>query len=172
MFVITELEDTVEIRAASEDKAAAVAEQLRLKYCGRLVNELGLAVHLHGVVEIREYVMKNAILEADAVFQVLFYRFYPNEVCTGKILHQNEDGIVIGDGLFRRYIVRQEDLFENCELDADGASPSWVWNYKSSRLVFYTGDRVRFRIKKTRFEDSSVDVCINEQGLGPVAWWD
>lgn len=172
MLVITELEDTVEIRAALEDKTAAVAGQLRLKYCGCFANELGLGVHLHAVVRIKEYVMKGAILVADTVFQVLFYRFYPDEIGTGKILHQDESGIVIGDGLFKRYIVHQGDLFENCEFNTDTANGSWVWNYKDNKLTFYTGDKVRFRIQRMRFEDSSVAVCINEQGLGPVMWWD
>ncbi|KAI5169451.1 DNA-directed RNA polymerase III subunit RPC8 [Pancytospora epiphaga] len=172
MFVITEIEDTVEIRASSKDKNAAVARQLELKYCNHLSEEFGIGMHLYTVVEIKDYVVRGAILLSTVVFQILFYRFYQDEVCTGVILCQDENGIIIGNNLFKRYVVQHDDLFENCEYVADSDQGRWTWNYKKARLTFYNGDKVRFKIKKVQIETASVLVCINEQGLGSELWWD
>lgn len=170
MFVVTELTDKIEIPAAAPDKRQMVTEQIRRKYTSRLVEGLGLGVALHAVLGVCEYEIRDEVLVASATFQILFNRFYADEVCLGKILHQNEDRIVVGDGIFRHYEIQTCDLPENCEFD--GPRKSWVWNYKGSRLAFQTGDAVRFRIRKVRFEDAVVAACMNEQGLGPCSWWD
>lgn len=172
MFVITELSDKVEIMAASSDKRQMVAEQLRRKYTNRLVDGLGLGVSLHEVLRIHEYEIRDEVLVASVTFQVLFNRFYTDEVCVGKILCQNEDRIVIGNSIFRHYEVQASDLFENCEFEGESRKKNWVWNYKGNRLAFSTGDVVRFRTKKMRFEDAVTVACMNEQGLGPCSWWD
>lgn len=172
MFVITELEDRVEIRAAAPDKKKSVVRELETRYSGRLVDGLGLAVRLHAVCSIAEYEMHGEKLVASVTFRVLFYRFYTDEISIGTILRQNEDGIVVGDSLFKNYEVQAIDLFENSEFISDGRKSQWVWNYKNSRLPFAVGDTVKFRIQKTRFEDAKVEACMNEQGLGPCSWWD
>ncbi|KAI4290765.1 DNA-directed RNA polymerase III subunit RPC8 [Pancytospora philotis] len=172
MFVITELEDLVEIRTAAADKQQAVLEQLRRKYCGRLTEELGLGLALHAVVSIGEYRIRGSALATTVVFQALFYRFYADEVRVGKILSQSEDGITIGDANFQHYEVQSCDLLENSEFEATGARSCWAWNYRDSKLYYYTGDTVRFRIKKLCFAGFTVAAVMNEQGLGPCHWWD
>lgn len=168
MFVITELEDRVEIRAADWNKKASVEEQLHKKYVNKLVGDLGQAIAIHSIVGVASYEIHSNILLATVTFQVLFYRFYSEEVCMGKILHQDEGGIVVGDSIFKRYEIHASDLFDNCDFVSEDGN--WVWNYKENKLVFYNGDSVRFRIK--RHEDSVVSACMNEQGLGPCSWWD
>lgn len=170
MFVITELEDRVEIKAAAWNKKASVEEQLHKKYVNKLVGDLGQAMAIHSIISIASYEIHSNILVATVTFQVLFYRFYSEEICIGKILHQDEGGIIVGDSIFKKYEIQASDLFENC--DFMGEDGNWVWNYKGNRLVFYKGDLVRLRIKRMRYEDSAVSAYMNEQGLGPCSWWD
>ena len=73
MFVITELSDSMEIRAASVDKKVAVIEQIQNKYINKLVSDLGLAVHLYKVIDIPEYEIHGEILVASVRFQLILY---------------------------------------------------------------------------------------------------
>lgn len=172
MFVITELEDRLEIRAAVENRHKAIETELRNKYCNHLVDELGIGMSLHQICQIKEYGIKGTMLITDVVFQILFYRFYADEVCVGKILRQTEEGIIVEDEFFKQYEVQACDLPENSEYIVQGTKSNWVWNYKGSQLVFYVGDTVRFRTKELCFEDFLVTAAMNEQGLGPCSWWD
>lgn len=171
MFVLTDLEDSVEIRASSVEKELDVLRRLHQKYTNKLVDGLGLCLRVHEAMEILEYEIQSEILVAAVRFSAMFQRFYPDEVCIGRILRQEEERIVVGDGLFNGYEIQAHGLFENCEFES-GANSKWVWNYKGNRLTFRTGDTVMFRTKGMRFEDSVVEADMNEQGLGPVGWWE
>lgn len=172
MFVLTTVNDKIEIRVASRNKRDAVIQELKKKYINKLVEDLGLAVHLHEIINIYEYEIRSDILVSDVTFQLIFLRFYSEEVCSGKIIVQDEDKIIVGDSLFRRYEIQAHDLFENSEFCYENGLNSWVWNYKGNRLVFYNGDVVKFKIKKLRYEDTTVEALMNDQGLGPSSWWD
>jgi len=172
MFVISELQDSVEISAASPDKLSAVWERLRLKYTSVLVETLGLAVFVCRVVDVLEYAVQGDRLVADVIFEAVFYRFYQNEIVFGKILRQEEERIVVGDELHNTYEVAAADLFENCEFEGGESESKWIWNYKGMQLPFMTGESVRLRVKGLRFIDGVVEATMNDQGLGHVAWWD
>lgn len=170
MFVIAELLDTVEIKASSQDKVASVIEKIQQKYIGKLVDELGLGIHFHEMKEISEYFIKSEILAANVRFEIIFYRFYYDEVLEGKVIFQDEDRIVVSDNFFNKYEAQSMDLFDNCEFDESNGN-CWVWNYKGNKFVISNGTIVKFKIKRMRFEDTTVEICINDQGLGPKSWW-
>lgn len=172
MFVLTELEDSIEIRASSVEKELDVLRRLHQKYVNKLVDGLGLCLYVHEILGILEYEIQSEILVATVRFSAMFQRFYLDETCIGRILKQEEERILIGDGLFSGYEVQAHDLFDSCEFESDANSGRWVWNYKGNHLIFGSGDTVMFRIKGMRFEDSVVGAAMNEQGLGPVKWWE
>lgn len=172
MFVITEIEDNVEIRAAAQNKMASVEEKLHKKYSNKLVGDLGQAISIHDIISIDSYEMHSHVLVAKVIFRSLFFRFYPEEICIGHILSQDENGIILDDHIFKNYEVHPEDLFDDSEFVTSGNKGHWVWNYEGNVLRFYTGDTVRFRIKAVHTENFSVLAYMNEQGLGPCSWWD
>lgn len=172
MFVLSELEDSVEIKASSQDREKILFKKLNLKYANRLAGDLGLCIFVHEITEILDYEIKNELLIAGVRFTVVFLRFYSDEVCAGVIVRQEEEKIVISDGLFNSYECQALDIFENSEYESEDRHHRWVWNYKGNRLIFHVGDLVLFRIKKLRHEDFCVEVCMNEQGLGPKIWWE
>lgn len=172
MFVISELEDDIEISAASPDKRAAVLDKLKTKYTSVLIESLGLAVFVSRIVEIVKYAIKSDKLVAHTIFEVVFYRFYQNEIVFGKILKQDEDKILVGDEFHNTYEIVASDLFENCEFLGDETDGKWIWNYKGNQLPFETGDRVLIRIKRLKFDSGIVEAYVNDQGLGPVSWWE
>lgn len=172
MFVLSELQDTVEIRASSGDRQAAVLDSLRLKYTNKLVETLGVSLFVSKLVEVLEYEIQGEMLVADVLFEVVFYRFYQNEIVLGKIVRQEEEKIVVEDEISNVYEVQAVDLFESCEFEGGETECRWVWNYKGSQLPFVTGERVRIRTRGLRFEDGVVEAGMNDQGLGHVVWWD
>ncbi len=172
MFVLSEIEDTVEISASSKDKQIAVMDKLKMKYTGKLVDNLGISLFVKEIIEIAEYEIQSEHLIANVIFDVVFYRFYEDEVVFGKIIKQEEEKITIEDDLGSIYEVHAINLFENCEFDNVGDNNRWIWNYKGNQLPFTTGGIVRLKINKLNYKDSVVDAAMNDQGLGHVLWWD
>lgn len=171
MFVLSELEDMVEIKASCSKREEEVYNALNQKYNNKLAKELGLCIFVMNISEIVEYEIKNEFLIATARFSAIFLRFFPDEIRYGKIIHQDENKITITDGIFESYECQLLDIFENSEYDAEERAGGWIWNYKGNKLIFQTNDLVLFRIKKFREDDLAVDVYMNEQGLGPLSWW-
>lgn len=171
MFVISELQDLIEIRASCEDKDKAVMNALKFKYTMKLMDDLGMCVFINKIYRIIEFEIKSEILVANVIFEAIFYRFYEDEVSIGKIVRQEEEKIFLEDGMAILYEVNAMDLFENCEFETIGEHGRWMWNYKENHLPFQTGESVRFKIKK-RNDEHSIEASMNEQGLGPVKWWD
>ncbi|MCA9750330.1 MAG: RNA polymerase III subunit Rbc25 domain-containing protein [Romboutsia sp.] len=145
--------------------------KLEKKYINKLVNNLGIAIHIYRINEIIEYEMIGNILMASTIFEIIFYRFFPEEIITGKIIKQYEDKIIISNPIFNKFEVQASDLFENAEFDIENGS-RWIWNYKGNKLRFYTNDIVKFKIKNLRYQDVVVECVMNEQGLGPIVWWE
>lgn len=171
MFVISELQDLVEIRASVEDKTQAIMRALELKYCFKFVDNLGVAIHLNKICKILEFKIESEILIANVIFELVFYRFYQDEVAVGKIVKQEEEKIIVEDELSISYEINAIDFFENCEFETINETGRWLWNYKGNYLPFQTGDIVRFKIKR-QIDETIIEASMNEQGLGPVKWWD
>lgn len=171
MFVLSELRDSVEIRACSLDKTAAVLDRLKQKYCFKLVDSLGLAVYVKDILEIIEFEIKSEILVVDVIFEVIFFKFCEEEVCCGKIVRQEEEKIILSDSLSNTYEVLAYDLFENCEFESIDDYGKWIWNYKGNQLPFVNSELVRFKIKRVR-NGNIIEAAMNEPGLGPLKWWD
>lgn len=174
MFVITELEDDIEIRVALENKKDIILDKLNSKYVQKLFGDLGKAVSIYDIVDIKSYEIHSHMLLSKVIFRVLFYRFYPEEICTGRIVSQDENGILIDDGIFKNYRVYPEFLFENSEFvfNENNNTGYWVWNYENNKLQFCNEEIVRFRIKEYIDDTGHVSVFMDEQGLGPCVWWD
>lgn len=172
MFVISEIRDTIEIRAAATDKEESIRLRIIKKYVNKMVDELGLGIHLYKINNIFEYKISSENLLADVSFQMIFQRFYSDEVSSGKITAQDEDKIIIEDTMGIKYEVQAQDLFPECEFSYENGICSWIWNYKGNKPIFYNGDVVKFRIKRLRFQDTTVEAAMNDQGLGPSSWWD
>ncbi|ELA42811.1 uncharacterized protein VICG_00126 [Vittaforma corneae ATCC 50505] len=172
MFVRSELQDIVEIKASSVDRHAAVLDKLKSKYTNKLIEALGVSLFVDKIIAITEYEIQSEMLVANVIFEVVFYRFYQDEIVFGRIVKQEEEKIVIEDEMSNIYEVHAVDLFENCEFEGGEAESKWIWNYKGNQLPFITGERVRLRIKGLRFEDGIVEASMNDQGLGHVMWWD
>lgn len=172
MFVITELEDCIEIRASSREKELDVLKGLCQKYTGKFADGLGLCVCVCEPLSVLEYKICSDILMATTRFQAMFQRFYSDEVCIGRICRQSEERMVIGDGLFDGYEIQPHGLFEGCEFEPGPGTGRWIWNYKGNRLVFSIGDTVMFRVRGMRFDDCVVEAAMDEQGLGPIVWWE
>lgn len=171
MFIISELQDMIEIRASSEDKDQAVMDALRSKYTLKFVEGLGVSAHVNKICEISEFEIKSEILIANVTFEAVFYRFYEGEVSIGKIARQEEEKIFLEDGMSITYEINAMDLFENCEFESINESGRWMWNYKGNHLIFQNDGLVRFKIRKQTSE-FLVEAAMNEQGLGPIKWWD
>lgn len=172
MFVVSELQDSVEIRAASQNKQMAVLDELRAKYTHKFFDKLGTCIFIKDIVEISDFELHSSFLIANTTFEAIFYRFYYGEVVVGKIRSQEEEKIVVEDDMGIVYEVHAANLFESCEFDGENENPRWVWVYKNNQLPFITGNTVRMRIKQLRESEKVVDASMNEQGLGPIGWWD
>lgn len=172
MFVITEIRDNVQIRAASKDKMATVEGHLNKKYLNKLVQDLGLVKSINSISLSKDFKICSHMLLATVRCELLFYRFYPDEICTGKIVSQDPDGLILENFVFGNFRVLASDLFDNCQYGSGQGGDKWIWSYCESRLCFSDGDTVRFRIRQYNAKHGIVFACMNEQGLGPVLWWD
>lgn len=172
MFVLTQLQDTVAIKASSKDKNIAVLDKLKIKYTGKFIEKLGLSLFVNQIIEILDFEIESELLISNVIFNVVFYRFYPEEIIFAKITKQEEEKLLFEDELGNIYEVCAQDLFENCEYENGDIDGRWVWNYKGNQLPFITGDMVRIKIKGLKEDSNIIEASMNDQGLGHIDWWD
>lgn len=171
MFVIARLLDSVAVRAAEPDKKCAVLDALKSKYLGCVVGDEGLALSLYSVSQSDKYIADGEKLIAHVDFQLLLFRAYADEICVGTITKQDEDSISISNKYFSNFVANSFDLFADSEFVRSERAGNWIWNYKNSRFQFQTGEMVHFRIKNAKINNRMIEVSMNEQGLGPITWW-
>lgn len=76
MFVKTEIQDKIEIKAWNSNKRVAVIEGVKQKYIGKLADDLRIAIHFYDLIEIKDYEIKMEKLVTEVTFQIIFLRFY------------------------------------------------------------------------------------------------
>lgn len=172
MFVLTEIEDIIEIRVSTPDRKQAIIDKLQQKYSNKVVGDLGISLFVTNIIEILEYEIQSEMLLVSVVFEMVFYRFYRDEIIFGKVKRQEEEKIIVVDKMLFEYTVNACDLFDNCEFEADEGNSTWIWNYKDNKLPFTSDGQVRLRIKTYKIEENICEALMNEQGLGPLCWWD
>lgn len=172
MFVLSKVQDKVEIPSASKNKEESVFEELSRRYANKMIKGLGLGICIKSVEKICYYKVKGSFFIAKVNFVVLTFRFYDDELLSGTVAEQDDKRIEIRLGFYGAVSVPKENFFEEFELGVADMNNKkifyWFWGYKGHKLYFRNGDTVRFKIKKSK---SGVEGRIDEAGLGPLSWW-
>lgn len=176
MFIQVTLQDKIYIHPSHKDKKLAVEEAIEQKYCNKYIPDQGLSIAIKNITKIISYQIIDGYLLADVIFDLILFKFFENEIITGKIISQDEDHIKISTP-FCNIIIKEDDFMEDCEkvhIMPEGGTKTcllWCWYYGNEKFYFKNNDKVRVRVKKVVEKPFTVYGSLNEQGLGPIDWW-
>lgn len=173
MFVLTEIQDKIEIPVSSKDKSKDIFIRLNKKYANRFIKNVGLGICIHSLKKIHHYRMKNELIMATVDFFAIAFKLYDNELLCGKIAIQNDNGVGIEVGVYGSIFVPKKNMSDEFEVVSkdtnNGKVFYWFWRYKEHKLYFVNDEMARLKIKAT---DKVLEGRIDEAGLGPLSWWE
>ncbi|RVD90878.1 DNA-directed RNA polymerase subunit E [Tubulinosema ratisbonensis] len=169
MLIKIDLQDKVLIPLSSQKINTETLNSLNKKYANKLT-KTGLCICIPLIKKIHyKKIIESAIL-VKVTFEGLFYRLFSDELCIGKVVQQNEDGILVDVKFIGSVCIPKRYLDE--EFSVKQISTNffcWFWKYNENFLYFYNDDIVRFKVV---IENDKIFGRINETGLGPLSWWE
>ena len=173
MFILSRIQDKVEISSACRDKKREVFEKLNGKYANKVIKNLGLGIYVKEVERIYYYKISGSLLVAKTDFIILVFKFYNDELLCGKITSQSERGIEVELSFYGTIFIPRENMFKGFEVGTAELKNRtlfyWFWRYKGHKLYFNNEEMVRFKVKNSK---KQVEGRIDETGLGPLRWWE
>lgn len=172
MFVLSKVQDKVEIPSFAKNREEVVLKELNTRYANKMLKELGLGICVKSLDRIYYYKIKGYFFIVKVDFVILTFRFYEDELLHGTISGQSDIGVAIRLSFYGVIPVPKENMFrefEAGEADMDNKKIFyWFWKYRGHKLYFKDGDVVRFKVRKSR---RGIEGRIDESGLGPLSWW-
>ncbi|KAI7904774.1 DNA-directed RNA polymerase III subunit RPC8-like protein [Cokeromyces recurvatus] len=155
MFILSELEDTVKIipNDFKKDDNDAITDVLNEKYANKVVQEVGLCICVHDILETSE----GFILYGDGcsyikvTFRVVVFRPFVGEILVGKIKSCSPNGVLVTMGFFDDILIPGGALQPGTKFDP--AEQVWVWNYEGEKMYMDIEEPIRFRVLREQFTD-------------------
>lgn len=121
------------------------------------------------IKKITQYKIINGYLKLYINIESLAIKYFKDELITGKIVSQDENGLRVEICFFKVFI-KFKYFLENCKF-LRGKRELWSWFYKNNFYYFYNGDMIRFKVLNVDYENRILYGRIDEYGLGPCRWW-
>jgi len=197
MFVLAELEDVVRVapdRFGNVEQC--ILDELTRKYARHVLNDVGLCVAVHDLLDVGEGVVPHN--EGAAFYKVRFrmatFRPAVGEVLVGRVCASSPtEGVQVSLGFTSAVVIPPLALPRPSQFDE--AEGMWLWDYRGHSLYFEHNQEIRFRVEELRFhppprpqppqlqqQSQQKTVSLAEQpmlivgqaseaGLGMLSWW-
>ncbi|XP_009110974.1 DNA-directed RNA polymerase III subunit RPC8 isoform X2 [Brassica rapa] len=185
MFCLSELEDTVRVPPSDLNLPLEVAikKALQKLFLDKVLS-IGLCVSIYGIKSIEG----GFVLPGDGAatykvrFRIVVFRPFVGEVIAAKFKESDSNGL--------RYVYVPAPLIptpNRCEPDPYNRNQMrWVWKYGDDEFIIDDSCQIKFRVENIsyppvpteRAEDAKpfapmvVTGTIDDDGLGPVSWWE
>ncbi|CUM66674.1 uncharacterized protein PRCAT00004350001 [Priceomyces carsonii] len=193
MFILSELSDLVRIPPSTFNLPTreSIINELSKKYSNKVVNDLGLAISIWDVLEIKEGLLKpgDGAAYVETRFRCVIWKPFVGEVLIGWVSDCTPEGIKVKLDFFDEIFVPKNYLFENCVFRE--AEKAWVWQPdEEAELFIDINEKIRFRVEEEIFvnikpkaneedEDNSerppsyaLLASCQTDGMGCVTWWE
>ncbi|KAJ0236054.1 hypothetical protein HA466_0260610 [Hirschfeldia incana] len=192
MFCLSELEDRVRVHpsylaAPLED---AIKEVLKELFLDKVLS-IGLCVSIYDI----RSVQGGFVLPGDGAptykvrFRIVVFRPFVGEVIAAKFKESDSNGLRLTLGFFEDVYVPAPLIPtpNRCEPDPYNRNQMrWVWKYGDDEFIIDDSCQIKFRVENIsyppvpieRAEDAKpfapmvVTGTIDDDGLGPVSWWE
>ncbi|CCE83705.1 Piso0_004291 [Millerozyma farinosa CBS 7064] len=195
MFVLSKITDLIRIppHSFNEPIEVSVRNELNKKFANKVVNNLGLAVTVWDLIDIKDGLLKpgDGGSFVEVTFRCVVWKPFVGEVLTGWVSQCTAEGIKVRLGFFDDIFVPRNYFFENCEFKP--TEKAWVWRPDDeTELYIDVNEKIRFRIEEEVFVNVKADTRENEDeetkanrappyailascqtdGMGCISWWD
>ncbi|CAN7134642.1 unnamed protein product [Brassica rapa subsp. narinosa] len=193
MFCLSELEDTVRVPPSDLNLPLEVAikKALQKLFLDKVLS-IGLCVAIYGIKSIEG----GFVLPGDGaatykvVFRIVVFRPFVGEVIAAKFKESDSNGLRLTLGFFEDVYVPAPLIPtpNRCEPDPYNRNQMrWVWKYGDDEFIIDDScQQIKFRVENIsyppvpteRAEDAKpfapmvVTGTIDDDGLGPVSWWE
>ncbi|KAF8046576.1 hypothetical protein N665_3606s0003 [Sinapis alba] len=192
MFCLSELEDTVRVppdllNGPLEDAITTVLQKLFLDK----VLSIGLCVSIYDIRSVEG----GFVLPGDGAatykvgFRIVVFRPFVGEVIAAKFKESDSNGLRLTLGFFEDVYVPAPLIPtpNRCEPDPYNRNQMrWVWIFEGDEYIIDDSCQIKFRVENIsyppvpieRAEDAKpfapmvVNGTIDDDGLGPVSWWE
>ena len=151
-----------------DDRTTSIMQELSKKYVNRMNEHLGVGIALKKLISVGEYEIIGSILRTKVIFTMVFRRFLEDEICTGVVIEQSSEKLLLKDKSQTIFEVEPKDMFEEMVFNNE----CWVWKYKNHNFRIPVGGMVRVRVKSYNNRRMVVESSMDEQGLGLIQWWE
>ncbi|KAL7663154.1 DNA-directed RNA polymerase subunit [[Candida] zeylanoides] len=196
MFVLTEISDLVRIppHTFNVPIEECIDNELSKKYANKVVANLGLAVSVWDVLDIKDGLLKpgDGAAFVEVRFRCVVWKPFIGEILTGWVEDCTQDGIKVRMEFFSDIFIPGNYFFENCTFRPQDRA--WVWAPDDETELFIDiNEKIRFRVEEEIFSNikpksSSEAAGLDEpkdkvppyallascqtDGMGCVSWWD
>jgi len=184
MFVLKTLQTNVclEPSMLGQETIDAVESILCKRYTDRVMQQVGLVVHVYDVLHIGEgsvYHSRGNVYH-DVEFRAIVFCPFLSELLIGTITRMNENGIHVSLGFFDDVFVPPELLQQPAVWNQGEQEWCWKMDEDSDPLYYTLGGKIRFKVHAVKFLSSDeagkdVPLCSvigrsDGTGLGMLAW--
>lgn len=159
MFILVKMKDKVRVLPENFDKdlVSAISDEIHLKYCKKVLPDVGFCVSLYQIISIGEsfIIPSGGSSWTNVVFILIVFRPHLQEILSGTI--QNADAIkgltVVTD--FFDHITIPTHFFHKGTTYSEEYE-TFTWNIqnpdgKSMMLPLFVGEKVTFRVHSVQF---------------------
>lgn len=154
MFVLSKLSDLIRVppHTFSIPIQEALSNEIHTKYCNKIINNLGLAISLWDILDIKDGLLKpgDGASFIEVQFRLIVWKPFVGEVIEGVVSDCTIEGIKVKLNFFDEIFIPKAYVFENCSYRA--AERAWVWQPdEETELFIDINERIRFRIEEEVF---------------------
>ncbi|EEQ39251.1 putative DNA-directed RNA polymerase III subunit [Clavispora lusitaniae] len=196
MFILSELSDLIRVPPSSFNIPVhhVLKDELHKKYSNKVISNLGLAVSVWDISDIKDGLLKpgDGGAYVEVRFRIIVWKPFVGEILTGWVADCSAEGIKVRMGFFDDIFIPKDYIFESCTFSP--AEKAWVWQMdEETKLYIDVNEKIRFRVEEEVFvnvkpKTSSEALGLEEQtnkappyaliascqtdGMGCVSWWD
>lgn len=196
MFILTEMSDLIRVPPQSFGVAIhhVLKDELHQKYSNKVIANLGLAVSVLDILDIKDGLLKpgDGAAYVKVQFRMIVWKPFIGEILSGYVADCSAEGIKVRMEFFDEIFIPKDYLFEACTFRP--ADKAWVWQPDDETELFIDiNEKIRFRVEEEIFVNikpkSSLEALgldenpskappfaliasCQTDGMGCVSWWD
>lgn len=196
MFILSQLSDLIRVPPHLFHLPVhhVLRDELHQKYANKVITNLGLAVAVWDILEIKDGLLKpgDGGSYVEVKFRLVIWKPFVGEILTGWVADCSSEGIKVHMKFFNEIFIPKAYLFESCVFKP--VEKAWVWKPdEDTELFIDLNEKIRFRVEEEVFvsvkpKSSSEALGLDEStnkappyalvascqtdGMGCVSWWD